>query len=213
MMLNFCCCLLSLRLCAVCALEELSVAQVFPGLSITDDGRRWWKSQLHVHKNSSFHVQQEKMSDCRKQEDEAEEEEEDVSSQPAPPLSPETLTSPRRQDLVCIVCFGSYDLATRLPRRLHCGHAFCQACLRRLDTVINDQVTDGRVKVRRSSLTSFCSAGLDPVSSVSAEHSSAQRGSGGPGPGLGLLPGSEGPAGLHLLLLPELQPQAGGPGW
>uniref|UniRef100_A0A3Q3XR40 RING-type domain-containing protein n=1 Tax=Mola mola TaxID=94237 RepID=A0A3Q3XR40_MOLML len=44
------------------------------------------------------------------------------------------------QDLVCIVCFGSYDLVTRLPRRLHCGHAFCQACLKRLDTVINDQV-------------------------------------------------------------------------
>ncbi|KAG7219001.1 hypothetical protein INR49_005901 [Caranx melampygus] len=34
----------------------------------------------------------------------------------------------------------SYDLATRLPRRLHCGHAFCQACLKRLDTVINEQV-------------------------------------------------------------------------
>uniref|UniRef100_A0A3P8X2E7 Ring finger protein 224 n=1 Tax=Cynoglossus semilaevis TaxID=244447 RepID=A0A3P8X2E7_CYNSE len=44
------------------------------------------------------------------------------------------------RDLVCIVCFGNYDLATRLPRRLHCGHAFCQACLKRLDTVINEQV-------------------------------------------------------------------------
>uniref|UniRef100_A0A7N9AZF6 Ring finger protein 224 n=1 Tax=Mastacembelus armatus TaxID=205130 RepID=A0A7N9AZF6_9TELE len=43
-------------------------------------------------------------------------------------------------DLVCIVCFGSYDLAMRLPRRLHCGHTFCQACLKRLDTVINEQV-------------------------------------------------------------------------
>lgn len=83
----------------------------------------------------------EKMSDCIKKEDD-DEEEEDVSCQPLPPLPPETLTSPRRQDLVCIVCFGSYDLVTRLPRRLHCGHAFCQACLKRLDTVINDQVTD-----------------------------------------------------------------------
>lgn len=109
--------------------------------SITDQGSKWWKSQLHIGRNPSFHVQQEKMSDCRKKEDE-DEEEEDVSCQPLPPLSSETLTSPRRQDLVCIVCFGSYDLATRLPRRLHCGHAFCQACLKRLDTVINDQVTD-----------------------------------------------------------------------
>ncbi|XP_040014050.1 RING finger protein 227 [Xiphias gladius] len=72
------------------------------------------------------------------------EEEEEVICQP-PPHPPssvviETMMSLRRQDLVCIVCFGSYDLATRLPRRLHCGHAFCQACLKRLDTVINEQV-------------------------------------------------------------------------
>lgn len=87
------------------------------------------------------------MLDCREQEDEGEEEE-DVSCQPLPPLSSGTLTSPRRQDLVCIVCFGSYDLVTRLPRRLHCGHVFCQACLRRLDTVINDQVTDDIINKR-----------------------------------------------------------------
>lgn len=101
----------------------------------------WQISQLHIDRNPSFNVQQEKMSESRKKEDEGEEEEEEVSCQPLPPLSSEMLTSPRRQDLVCIVCFGSYDLATRLPRRLHCGHAFCQACLKRLDTVINDQVT------------------------------------------------------------------------
>ncbi|XP_061656685.1 RING finger protein 224 isoform X2 [Syngnathoides biaculeatus] len=40
----------------------------------------------------------------------------------------------------CIVCFGRYDLAARLPRRLHCGHTFCQACVKRLDAVINEQV-------------------------------------------------------------------------
>ncbi|KAG7273910.1 hypothetical protein CRUP_009166, partial [Coryphaenoides rupestris] len=40
----------------------------------------------------------------------------------------------------CIVCFGAYDLSQRLPRRLNCGHTFCQACLSRLDTVINEQV-------------------------------------------------------------------------
>ncbi|KAM6900896.1 uncharacterized protein rnf224 [Lycodopsis pacificus] len=85
------------------------------------------------------------MSDDRKEEEE-EEEEEEVTCQPLPRPPPpssvtvETMMSLRRQDLVCIVCFGSYDLAARLPRRLHCGHAFCQACLKRLDTVINEQV-------------------------------------------------------------------------
>ncbi|XP_041666976.1 RING finger protein 224 [Cheilinus undulatus] len=73
-----------------------------------------------------------------------EEDDQDVTCQPLPPspssVDVETMMSLRRQDLVCIVCFGSYDLATRLPRRLHCGHAFCQACLKRLDTVINEQV-------------------------------------------------------------------------
>ncbi|XP_012713274.1 RING finger protein 224 [Fundulus heteroclitus] len=72
------------------------------------------------------------------------EEEEDDTCQPHPPPFPSvptvTAMSGRRPDLVCIVCFGSYDLSTRLPRRLHCGHAFCQACLKRLDTVINEQV-------------------------------------------------------------------------
>ncbi|XP_038563222.1 RING finger protein 224-like [Micropterus salmoides] len=81
------------------------------------------------------------MSDDRKEEAA---EEEEVTCQPLPPphssVAVDTLMSLRRQDLVCIVCFGSYDLATRLPRRLHCGHAFCQACLKRLDTVINEQV-------------------------------------------------------------------------
>ncbi|GAA6233424.1 RING finger protein 224 [Lates japonicus] len=82
------------------------------------------------------------MSDHRNKEEE--EEEEEVTCQPLPPppssVAMETMMSLRRQDLVCIVCFGSYDLGTRLPRRLHCGHAFCQACLKRLDTVINEQV-------------------------------------------------------------------------
>lgn len=91
-----------------------------------------------------FH--QNEMSAGRKKDDEEEEEEEEeVACQPLPTppssLTAEMMTSLRRQDLVCIVCFGSYDLAARLPRRLHCGHAFCQACLKRLDTVINEQVT------------------------------------------------------------------------
>uniref|UniRef100_A0AAQ5Z0G4 Ring finger protein 224 n=2 Tax=Amphiprion ocellaris TaxID=80972 RepID=A0AAQ5Z0G4_AMPOC len=87
------------------------------------------------------------MCDDRKneeEEEEKEEEEEEVTVLPFPPppssVAGETMMSLRRQDLVCIVCFGSYDLMTRLPRRLHCGHAFCQACLKRLDTVINEQV-------------------------------------------------------------------------
>nr|XP_046231613.1 RING finger protein 224 [Scatophagus argus] len=82
------------------------------------------------------------MSDDRnKKEEEEEDEEEEVTCQPLPPApSSIAMETMKRQDLVCIVCFGSYDLMTRLPRRLHCGHAFCQACLKRLDTVINEQV-------------------------------------------------------------------------
>ncbi|XP_026153853.1 RING finger protein 224 [Mastacembelus armatus] len=70
--------------------------------------------------------------------------EEETIPSPIPPLlssvAMETMMTLSRPDLVCIVCFGSYDLAMRLPRRLHCGHTFCQACLKRLDTVINEQV-------------------------------------------------------------------------
>lgn len=155
-----------------------------------------------------------------------------MSCQPLPPppssVAVETVMSLRRQDLACIVCFGSYDLATRLPRRLHCGHAFCQACLKRLDTVINEQVTDDIINTHLNMLT-MCKlwelikpqllllppSGVDPVSSVSTEHSSAQRRSSRSRPGFGLLPGSEGPADLHLLLLPdllELQPEGRGTG-
>ncbi|XP_063001018.1 RING finger protein 224 [Elgaria multicarinata webbii] len=39
----------------------------------------------------------------------------------------------------CIICYCSYDLAARLPRRLYCGHTFCQACIRRLNVVTNEQ--------------------------------------------------------------------------
>nr|XP_034973989.1 RING finger protein 224-like [Zootoca vivipara] len=39
----------------------------------------------------------------------------------------------------CIVCYCSYDLSGRLPRRLYCGHTFCQACIRRLHIVVNEQ--------------------------------------------------------------------------
>uniref|UniRef100_A0A8C5R6X1 Ring finger protein 224 n=1 Tax=Leptobrachium leishanense TaxID=445787 RepID=A0A8C5R6X1_9ANUR len=39
----------------------------------------------------------------------------------------------------CIICFSSYNLSSRLPRRLYCGHTFCQACIRRLDTITNEQ--------------------------------------------------------------------------
>uniref|UniRef100_A0A8C9EKB5 Ring finger protein 224 n=1 Tax=Pavo cristatus TaxID=9049 RepID=A0A8C9EKB5_PAVCR len=41
--------------------------------------------------------------------------------------------------LECIICYSSYDLCGRLPRRLYCGHTFCQACLKRLDAVANEQ--------------------------------------------------------------------------
>ncbi|XP_036385293.1 RING finger protein 224 isoform X1 [Megalops cyprinoides] len=41
--------------------------------------------------------------------------------------------------LDCIICYSAFNLNERLPRKLYCGHTFCQACLRRLDTVINEQ--------------------------------------------------------------------------
>lgn len=43
----------------------------------------------------------------------------------------------RRGD--CIVCYSAYDLTRHLPRRLYCGHTFCQACVRRLDTAAHEQ--------------------------------------------------------------------------
>lgn len=110
------------------------------------------------HLNLTYHFVsgRRKMSDGRGNGEEEEEEEEAHQPFPAPPPPPPpsstTTTDPmgslRRRDLLCIVCFGSYDLANRLPRRLHCGHAFCQACLKRLDTVINEQVS-GRRRRRR----------------------------------------------------------------
>uniref|UniRef100_A0A674F3R9 Ring finger protein 224 n=1 Tax=Salmo trutta TaxID=8032 RepID=A0A674F3R9_SALTR len=42
--------------------------------------------------------------------------------------------------LDCIICFCAFNLAERLPRKLYCGHTFCQACLRRLDTILNEQM-------------------------------------------------------------------------
>ncbi|XP_040316143.1 RING finger protein 224 [Herpailurus yagouaroundi] len=48
-----------------------------------------------------------------------------------------TATGSRRGD--CIICYSAYDLAGHLPRRLYCGHTFCQACVRRLDTVAHEQ--------------------------------------------------------------------------
>ncbi|XP_070614265.1 RING finger protein 224 [Erythrolamprus reginae] len=41
--------------------------------------------------------------------------------------------------LECVICYCCYDLSARLPRRLYCGHAFCQACIRRLNVVANEQ--------------------------------------------------------------------------
>ncbi|KAM3600052.1 uncharacterized protein V6R79_016517 [Siganus canaliculatus] len=102
----------------------------------------WFHLLNPITETRMFHQQKtaQKMSEDRKEENEKGE----VTSQPLPSppksVAVEVMMSLKRQDLVCIVCFGSYDLTTRLPRRLHCGHAFCQACLKRLDTVINEQV-------------------------------------------------------------------------
>lgn len=43
----------------------------------------------------------------------------------------------RRGD--CVICYSAYDLTGHLPRRLYCGHTFCQACVRRLDVPAHEQ--------------------------------------------------------------------------
>ncbi|XP_059402791.1 RING finger protein 224-like [Carassius carassius] len=48
-------------------------------------------------------------------------------------------TSRDSRKLDCIICYSAYNLGERLPRKLYCGHTFCQACLKRLDTLINEQ--------------------------------------------------------------------------
>ncbi|XP_073908848.1 RING finger protein 224 [Castor canadensis] len=45
-------------------------------------------------------------------------------------------TAPRND---CIICYSAYDLSAHLPRRLYCGHTFCQACMRRLDAPAHEQ--------------------------------------------------------------------------
>ncbi|XP_062845042.1 RING finger protein 224 isoform X2 [Trichomycterus rosablanca] len=52
---------------------------------------------------------------------------------------PEAQPSKDNRRLDCIICYSGYNLGDRLPRKLYCGHTFCQACLKRLDMVINEQ--------------------------------------------------------------------------
>uniref|UniRef100_A0A669Q3Z7 Ring finger protein 224 n=1 Tax=Phasianus colchicus TaxID=9054 RepID=A0A669Q3Z7_PHACC len=61
------------------------------------------------------------------------------SESTAPELCCTPVGSEDDQKLECIICYSSYDLCGRLPRRLYCGHTFCQACLKRLDAVANEQ--------------------------------------------------------------------------
>ncbi|KAM6170159.1 RING finger protein 224 [Rhynchocyon petersi] len=48
-----------------------------------------------------------------------------------------SIAGTRRAD--CVICYSAFDLAGHLPRRLYCGHTFCQACVRRLDTSAHEQ--------------------------------------------------------------------------
>ncbi|XP_075762143.1 RING finger protein 224 [Pelodiscus sinensis] len=64
--------------------------------------------------------------------DSAEDTEPGAEADPAPP-------SQGGPKIDCVICYSSYNLSSRLPRRLYCGHTFCQACLKRLDTVANEQ--------------------------------------------------------------------------
>ncbi|XP_010020671.1 PREDICTED: RING finger protein 224-like [Nestor notabilis] len=64
----------------------------------------------------------------------------EASGSPGPCMGVHLRTPSRgSQRIECIICYSSYDLGMRLPRRLYCGHTFCQACLKRLDAVANEQ--------------------------------------------------------------------------
>ncbi|XP_055988640.1 RING finger protein 224 [Sorex fumeus] len=58
---------------------------------------------------------------------------------PAPPAPEERTVAVGAWHGICIVCCSAYDLSGHLPRRLYCGHTFCQTCMRRLDTVAHAQ--------------------------------------------------------------------------
>ncbi|XP_034292192.1 RING finger protein 224 [Pantherophis guttatus] len=62
--------------------------------------------------------------------------EDDEAAKPSPEAA---VPSPSSLKLECVICYCCYDLSARLPRRLYCGHAFCQACIRRLNVVANEQ--------------------------------------------------------------------------
>ncbi|KAK9392211.1 RING finger protein [Crotalus adamanteus] len=62
--------------------------------------------------------------------------EDDEAAKPGPEA---TVPSPSSLKVECIVCYCCYDLSAHLPRRLHCGHTFCQACIRRLNVVASEQ--------------------------------------------------------------------------
>ncbi|XP_010607101.1 RING finger protein 224 [Fukomys damarensis] len=59
--------------------------------------------------------------------------------QPDDPGAPEEGAAPTARQNDCIVCYSAYDLTGHLPRRLYCGHTFCQACMRRLDALAHEQ--------------------------------------------------------------------------
>ncbi|KAM5298583.1 RING finger protein 224 [Ctenodactylus gundi] len=59
--------------------------------------------------------------------------------QPEGPPTLEEGAAPTGRGTDCIICYSAYDLAGHLPRRLYCGHTFCQACMRRLDTAAHEQ--------------------------------------------------------------------------
>lgn len=62
-----------------------------------------------------------------------------------------TAAGSRRGD--CVICYSAYDLAGHLPHRLYCGHTFCQACVRRLDTPAGEQRWIPCPQCRRSTPT------------------------------------------------------------
>ncbi|XP_021117280.1 RING finger protein 224 [Heterocephalus glaber] len=59
--------------------------------------------------------------------------------QPEGPWPLEGGAAPTARPNDCVVCYSAYDLTGHLPRRLYCGHTFCQACVRHLDALAHGQ--------------------------------------------------------------------------
>ncbi|XP_076140459.1 RING finger protein 224 [Alosa pseudoharengus] len=126
-------------------------------------------------------------------------------------VEPAVVTPSRdSRKLDCIICYSAYNLTDRLPRKLYCGHTFCQACLRRLDTIINEQMWIPCPQCRQNTpLPRGGASGLDldlaAFLGVKAEVDGARGG------GVGAWHGGHGGLGNHLEPKPSFSKQPSPP--